>query len=124
MARLKKLNIPNFHDKSINGLEIVDDSNLILYINSSKIIFMNVKHVRFDDFRMGNIILSMDIYVLEDIKPFKNEILYLLDIDINNLDFINAVKERIRKEELLFVSIQSSYGLKGYLLCKDIKIYD
>lgn len=125
MTQVKQLDVPNFHDRYITGLRI-ENENLIMYIEpSTEITFIDVRYARFDDFRMGNIILDLSVYHLEDMEPFMDELLYLADLDIKQpmqSMYAQKLAEKVKNEKPLLISIESSYGLNGYILCKDIKL--
>lgn len=101
-------------EKQINN---VDNSSI-------KITFLNPKHIRLDNFRLGNIILGIYISEREDVDTMDEELKYLLDINDNNqyLSYLDSVKEKIKNGDLLFISIESSYGVEGFVLCEGIKV--
>ncbi len=124
------LNIANLHDKYITGIR-VNEGNCILYIsydsndsNTIEIVFVKPKHIRLDDFTFGNIILSIEVYESEEIDLLEDELLYLMNCNKNNVyqkKWYEKAREQIINEKLLFIAIDPSYGLKGFIVCEDIK---
>lgn len=120
------LNIKTIHDNLITGISVVDKNNIILSINDPynsnekrELVFYNVKQCRFDNFRLGNIIL--DITVL-NINNINNDLCYIFDISQNVLEqeWIAQIKKDITLEKLIMIRLTTSYGMFGNILCERI----
>lgn len=122
------LNINSVHDKYITGIK-VDEKNVCLSIskdcNAFEVVFVSSESIKFDNFKLGNIILSIEVYGSEDVDIIDDELRYLLNISKSNSHnhvYFERVKKQIKNGELFLIAIDPSYGLEGYVLCKDIKI--
>jgi hypothetical protein len=120
------LHINTIHDNLITGISTVDKNNIVLSINEfsnlkkiGDLVFYNVKQCRFDDFRLGNIIL--DITIL-DIKDINDELCYLFDISEKDMgkDWIVQIKENIALQKLILVQLTTTYGVHGIILCEQV----
>jgi hypothetical protein len=114
------------HDKNIKGLETTEDKKLIIYIeDNDRIIelrFINVKHLKIDNFRLGNIILDIEVYEQEYLNKHDEELRSLLDMDRTiTSPYLDKIKEDIGKGELILLSLQSSYGAYGSILCESVE---
>lgn len=83
------LKMPILHDKNIFGIEVNKNESLIIQICDVsnllvKIIFLNPKHIRLNNFRQGNIIFGIYISEEDDVDTIDEELKYLLDINDNN----------------------------------------
>jgi hypothetical protein len=124
------LNIPSVHDCMLTGLQIVERTSLNITIcdSSSRIrkgnfVFSEVKYCRFNDFRLGNIILDISILTNEDIKSIDKNLCHVLDVDPNELNasWVAALKNDILSGNLLLIAFSTSYGVYGSLLCENVR---
>jgi hypothetical protein len=123
------LEISSLHDKKIFGIYIDTNEDLVIAINNDmtiiKIIFIKPKRIRLDNFRLGNIIFGISIAEEKDIVELEEELLDLLDMNRNgfqNREYFTKTKDDLAKGILLFTTLQSSYGVEGYILCEEIKV--
>jgi hypothetical protein len=123
------LEISSLHDKRIFGIYIDTNEDLVIAINNDmtiiKIIFIKPKRIRLDNFRLGNIIFGISIAEEKDIVKLEEELLDLLDMNRNssqNREYFTKTKGDLAKGILLFTTLQSSYGVEGYILCEEIKV--
>jgi hypothetical protein len=126
IKREKSIKDLQLHDKNIKRIESTGDKNFIIDIEDNGYIielkFINVKHVKIDNFRLGNIILDIVVYESKYLNKFEKELRLLLDVNRDAKDsYLEEIKEKIKKGELLFVSVQSSYGAYGNILCERIE---
>jgi len=113
------------HDKNVVGMK-VEDNTVILYIKNNledvELHFKDSIAIRINNFKIGNIILNADIYEPKDLVENEDDLLYLLNIPKSNKKntFYNKIKSQIEDNTYKFIEINSSYGLNGFILCKDI----
>jgi len=125
----KYLNIDSVHDCNMTGIIVSEEETLNLIISdlegkAKNILFIETKYCRFDDFRLGNIILSLEVYDDYDIQIIDDYLCYILDIDKKDLskDFVLKLKNAIYSKELILVVLEPSYGAMGVIICKDAKL--
>lgn len=115
------------HDKNIAGIKVKDNTVILYIINQTEEVelhFLDSIAIRINNFKLGNIILNADIYEPKDLVENENDLLYLLNIPKNNKKnkFYNKIKSQIKDKTFKFIEINSSYGLNGFILCKDINL--
>jgi hypothetical protein len=125
------LNIQSMHDCLLTGILLCDKSILLVnvsdYSGTKKIgnfIFSGLKACRFNDFRLGNIILDISVYTGENRVEFiDNTLCYIFDINKNKIteEWCNVIKSDIYSKKLLLVNFSTSYGAYGSILCEKIK---
>lgn len=125
------LSIEGVHDKKISGVRIVEERDIVLTIFDSDnnisfdVAFINTCRIRINNFLEGNIIFGIEVYESDEVNEFEGELLYLLDLDLDNVHQERAFqhyRNKIVDEKLLFITIEPSYGMSGALICEKIEI--
>lgn len=125
------LDLSVFHDGNIVSI-IVENDNILKFgikkENSEhvdQLLFFGTKNIKLDNFRLGNIIVDFTVYKNEDHKNIKKHLFELLDVDEHTINYLSPYLEKTMQDilngKMLLVSLSSSYGLDGLILCKDIK---
>ncbi len=85
--------------------------------------FLGVKRSQFNSFTIGNIILDIELITggsLTDSMVYDSSFMSLLGVPKESPYFENIVNE-IREEVLLYISISTSYGCYGDIICERIE---
>jgi len=118
--------LKNVHDSKVVSLQIVNETTITIGIlTNNKIVnyqFLNCLKCRFDDFRIGNIILDVELYGKDDINSIECILTYVLGIRKQDYgkQFVLDVLRKIQNGEIFLLELTSSYGLRGALLFHDI----
>lgn len=125
------LSIESLHDGLLSGIEVVEEKQLTLVITTREnktynIVFLNTKSCRFDNFRLGNIVFSIEVYQGKDVDNYENRInellCYLFDLEMDEISkpYVLDIKESLRQGKILLVELEASYGVEGVILCEKI----
>jgi hypothetical protein len=124
------LHTQSIHDWLLTGISILDSTTLEISVSDpsnkdrGKFIFYNVESCKFDDFRLGNIILDVVVYTGENIESVIDEgICYIFDIDSSKLtaSWCDNLKQDIYSQKLLLVNFSTSYGAYGAIICQSVE---
>ena len=124
------LHTQNVHDWLLTGISILDGNTLEISVSDpskkdhGKFIFYNVKSCKFDDFRLGNIILDVVVYTGVNIETAIDEsICYIFGIDRNKLttSWCDNLKKDIYSQKLLLINFSTSYGAYGAVICQSVE---
>ena len=114
--KLNKDNIiiaPQFHDSLLKKIEILDKNkfNIIIQIKTQlyKIVFSEIEYLVVNDFKMGNIILDIEVFKKCNCSlDFLNEILKLNRDEY--YQYLTKIANDIELGNLMLVIINPSYG--------------
>lgn len=115
--------VPQVHDAVIKGLFFTHGKDFALMLKPTQgedfcLIFQHVERLRINDFRDGNIILSIEVLYGDDIDLTDVAYAYGVKSDENN--FIVGVCARLKSEGFCVVKINPSYGCQLICVCKNI----
>lgn len=124
MERMNKI-----HDWAITGIVISDEKDIWISINDfyndtgkGKLILKDVKYCRFDNFKLGNIILDFTIFDSNDINKIDKDLCYVLDIskDETEKEWVRKIINDLSSSNLVLAVLTESYGVCGAVICKEI----
>ena len=133
MKKEKKLQInsdhivesPIFHDGMINKIQIINNNDLELSIKTIDkkiyhIIFYNIEYLNINNFKVGNIILDIEIWQLCNCSTkFLKKILE----NDPNIEYITQISEKIKSGLLSLIIINPSYGAELICICESLNCY-
>lgn len=124
------LKIDSLHDENIIGMSVKKNEEFLILIKKEiielSLVFVRPKHIRLDNFCLGNIIFGINIYESQDTTEIENDLRFVLNINKENSQnktYFDKTKEKIIDGSLLFISIDSSYGVNGFIICESIKTH-
>jgi len=93
--------------------------------NNSTLRFLGVKQSEFNSFTIGNIILDIELISgksLTDSIVDDPSFVGLLGVSKDSPYFAKIIKE-IKDESLIYISISTSYGCYGDIICEKVEEY-
>ena len=125
---------PNLHDGIVDGIHLVSDKAVVVSLRDAhrqtfSMQLVGVEALVCDDFRLGNIIL--DVQITSDVAPDKDTLGSLFvpphpsaaeEFHDQHARFLDRHADRIKEGTLVLVSIAPSYGCKLVALCREVLI--
>jgi hypothetical protein len=123
------LQINDIHDCTITGISIIDKEKICISVYDEQgktkegdFVFHNVTECRFNNFKLGNIILDIAVYNEEDINIIDEKLCFIFDIKVSDLHktWIKNIKNDIISRKSILVDFSTSYGVFGIILCNTV----
>lgn len=116
---------PALHDGLVRGLLLCKDKRLLLPVETSDgsrfcLVMHGVDRLRADDFRQGNIILSIDVSTGDQLTL--DDVAFAFDVDADQSSFLQRTMDRLRNDGLMLVRISPSYGASAVCVCSDLSL--
>lgn len=113
------MQIPSFHDGTFDGLRILEDKRVQLYLSTSQresfaLVLDGVQALVLNDVKQGNIILDLVIRKGEEITQSDVAQVYAL----NEVSVAKNKLETAVNSGFQILEINSSYGAEGLILFK------
>jgi hypothetical protein len=99
--------INKYHDAEIVSLGHFNENLHLILRDSTELIFENVEYWEFSPFEFQNVIFELNIFNINDVPEYV----------INEYEWIGNYKSKL---DLLLAEIDSSNGLRGVIVYKDL----
>lgn len=118
---------PDVHDAEVRGLLLLSDRRLLIVLRTVDglqryLMLHGVERLKADDFRQGNIVLDITIS-----PPTSLDIKDVADaygVAPSDSSFLPGVMYRLKREGLLLVRLNPSYGCSLVCVCQGIGMAD
>lgn len=119
--------LEEFHDVNISGIKVNGNTDVMFFLENDKCLlnFYNVKHMKINNFMLGNIIFEINVYNnATDIKNINHILCWLYDIENTNLTapWVVSIINKISNNSLILVELIESYGAYGAIICETYTI--
>lgn len=118
---------PDVHDAEVRGLLLLSDRRLLIVLRAVDglqryLMLHGVERLKADDFRQGNIVL--DITVSPPTSLDIKDVADAYGVAPSDSSFLPGVMDRLKREGLLLVRLNPSYGCSLVCVCQGIGMAD